>query len=207
MYEAYINEQRIGEQQLAPTPTNYKKNVKYNVFDVSEQLLSGDNAIGVVLGNGRYVSMRMPGEPSSKDVEHFDMPKLLLQLEVEYIDGSRQLVCSDDTWKLSVDGPIQANNEFDGEVYDANKEMPGWNKAGFNDYMWMRVETMDKPGGELSSQSNPNIKVMDKLQPIAINELGKGVYVLDMGQNMVGWLQMKVKGQKKTELLFALPNC
>ena len=142
----------------------------------------------------------MPGEPSSKDVEHFDMPKLLLQLEVEYIDGSRQLVCSDDTWKLSVDGPIQANNEFDGEVYDANKEMPGWNKAGFNDYMWMRVETMDKPGGELSSQLNPNIKVMDKLQPIAINELGKGVYVLDMGQNMVGWLQMKVKGQKNDRI-------
>ena len=200
LYEAYINEQRIGEQQLAPTPTNYKKNVKYNVFDVSEQLLSGDNAIGVVLGNGRYVSMRMPGEPSSKDVEHFDMPKLLLQLEVEYIDGSRQLVCSDDTWKLSVDGPIQANNEFDGEVYDANKEMPGWNKAGFNDYMWMRVETMDKPGGELSSQSNPNIKVMDTLQPVAINEIEKGVYVLDMGQNMVGWLQMKVKGQKNDRI-------
>lgn len=205
LYEAYINEQRIGEQQLAPAPTNYNKDVKYNVFDVSEQLASGNNAIGVVLGNGRYVSMRMSGEPSSKDVEHFDMPKLLLQLEVQYADGSRQLICSDNTWKLSVDGPVQANNEFDGEIYDANKEMPGWNKAGFDETMWMRVELMERPTGKLSAQMNPNIQVMDTIHPITINELEKGVYVLDMGQNMVGWLQMKAKGQKddKISLRFA----
>ena len=196
LYELFVNGSRIGEQQLAPAPTNYNKIVKYNVFDVTDQLTSGGNAIGVVLGNGRLVSMRMPGEPSSKDVEHFDMPKLLLQLEIQYADGSSQLICSDRTWKMTVDGPIQANNEFDGEIYDANKEMPGWNKTGFNDAMWMQVELMDKPEGKLSAQMNPNIKVMDTLQPIAINETGEGVYMLDMGQNMVGWLQMKVKGQK-----------
>ena len=205
LYELFVNGHRIGEQQLAPAPTNYNKIVKYNVFDVTQQLTSGDNAIGVVLGNGRLVSMRMPGEPSSKDVEHFDMPKLLLQLEIQYADGSSQLICSDRTWKMTVDGPIQANNEFDGEVYDANKEMPGWDTAGFNDAMWMQVETMEEPAGKLSAQMNPNIKVMDTLQPITINETGEDVYVLDMGQNMVGWLQMKVKGQKddKVTLRFA----
>ena len=130
LYEAFVNGHRIGDQQLAPTPTNYRKNVKYNTFDVTGQLRSGENAIGVVLGNGRYVSLRMPGEPSSKDVEHFDVPKLLLQLEVRYADGSIEMVCSDNSWKLSVDGPIRANNEFDGEVYDANREMPGWSEAG-----------------------------------------------------------------------------
>ena len=196
LYEATVNNNRVGEQQLAPTPTNYTKSVKYNTFDVTELVASGDNAIGVVLGNGRLVSMRMPGEPSSKDVEHFDMPKLLLQLEIQYADGSRQEVCSDRTWKLSVDGPIRANNEFDVEMYDANKEMPGWNQAGFDDSMWMQVETMEKPAGELSAQMNPHIQVMDTLQPVAIHQVGEGVYVLDMGQNMVGWLQMRVKGQK-----------
>ena len=205
LYEAYLNEQRIGDQQLAPGPTNYTKRVMYNSFDVTQQLTDGDNAIGVVLGNGRWVSMRMPGEPSSKDVEHYGVPQLLLQLEVEYADGSTQLVASDASWKLSIDGPIQANNEFDGEVYDANKEMPGWAKAGFDDAQWMMVEIMEKPAGELCAQMNPNITVMDTLRPVAIHAVGEEAYVLDMGQNMVGWLQMKAHGAKddKVTLRFA----
>ncbi|MCR4764863.1 MAG: glycoside hydrolase family 78 protein, partial [Bacteroidaceae bacterium] len=205
LYEAYLNAQRIGQQQLAPGPTNYNKEVKYNTFDVTQQIISGHNAIGVVLGNGRWVSMRMPGQPSSKDVEHYGVPQLLLQLEVEYADGTTQVICTDDTWKLSVDGPIQANNEFDGEIYDANKEMPGWTQAGFDASMWMPVETMQAPKGTLTAQMNPNICVMDTLHPVAIHAVGKDAYVLDMGQNMVGWVQMKVKGQSgdKITLHFA----
>ena len=195
LYEAFVNGQRLGDQQLAPGPTNYNKLVKYNTFDVTQLLTEGDNAIGVVLGNGRLVSMRMPGEPSSKDVEHFGLPKLLLQLEIDYADGSRQLLCSDSSWKMTIDGPIQANNEFDGEVYDARKEMPGWNEPNFQDDMWMMVELMDKPAGRLSAQMNRQIKVMDRLNPVSVSKIQDSVYVLDMGQNMVGWLQMKVQGQ------------
>ena len=200
LYEAYVNGSRLGEQQLAPGPTNYNKLVKYNTYDVTDLLADGDNAIGVVLGNGRLVSMRLPGEPSSKDVEHYDLPKLLLQLEVDYADGTHQIVCSDTSWKLTIDGPIQANNEFDGEVYDARKEMLGWNKAHFKDDMWMRTEIMDKPKGKLSAQLNRQIKVMDILKPVSINEIQDGVYVLDMGQNMVGWLQMQVQGQANDQI-------
>ena len=200
LYEAYVNGNRLGEQQLSPGPTNYNKLVKYNTFDVTDLLSDGDNAIGVVLGNGRLVSMRLPGEPSSKDVEHYDLPKLLLQLEVDYADGTHQIVCSDTSWKLTIDGPIQANNEFDGEVYDARKEMLGWNKAHFKDDMWMRTEIMDKPKGKLSAQLNRQIKVMDILKPVSINEIQDGVYVLDMGQNMVGWLQIQVQGQANDQI-------
>ena len=200
LYEAFINDIRVGNQQLAPGPTNYSQSVKYNTFDVTDFLTFGDNAIGVTLGNGRLVSMRLPGEPSSKDVEHYDVPKLLLQLEVEYANGKKETLCSDTSWKMSVEGPIQANNEFDGEVYDANREMPGWTKAGFNEAMWMRTERMEAPAGKLSAQMNPNIKVMDVVKPMAIHETNKGVYVLDMGQNMVGWLQLKVQGQKDDQI-------
>lgn len=200
LYEAYVNGNRLGEQQLAPGPTNYNKLVKYNTFDVTDLLSNGDNAIGVVLGNGRLVSMRLPGEPSSKDVEHFDLPKLLLQLEVDYADGTHQIVCSDTSWKLTIDGPIQANNEFDGEIYDARKEMLGWNKTHFKDDMWMRTELVDKPKGKLSAQLNRQIKIMDRLKPVSINEIQDGVYVLDMGQNMVGWLQMQVQGQANDQI-------
>lgn len=196
LYEAFINGERIGNQQLAPAPTDYDKLVVYNTFDVTDMLNAGNNAIGVTLGNGRLVSMRLPGEPSSKDVEHFDVPKLLLEVDIEYNDGQKYFISSDQSWKMSVEGPVQSNNEFDGELYDATKEMPGWNNVGFDDSMWMRVEQMEAPKGKLRSQLNRNIKVMDTLKPVSVHEIKESVYVLDMGQNMVGWLQMKVKGQK-----------
>lgn len=193
-YEVYINEKRIGEDVFAPTPTDYTKVVKYNTYDVSSQLSSGGNGIGVVLGNGRYFSMREPG------VRHFGFPKMILQLEVTYSDGSRQTILSDDSWKVTADGPILANNEFDGEEYDARKEMNGWNKAGFDDSKWQQAELVKTPGGKLEAQLNPNMRIMETIRPVAIKEVKQGMYILDMGQNMVGWLKMKVKGKAGDEV-------
>jgi alpha-L-rhamnosidase len=105
-------------------------------------------------------------------------------------------VVSDDTWKVTADGPIRANNEYDGEEYDATKEMPGWNAAGFDDAAWLPAEPVAAPGGRVAAQANPNIKVMETIRPVAIQSLDSGVYVLDMGQNMVGWVRMKVKGNR-----------
>lgn len=210
LYEAFINEDRIGDQQLAPTPTDYNKSVKYNVFDVTDKVKSGNNAIGVTLGNGRFVAMRYP---SSMDfiklgippLSHYGLPKLLLQLEVAYTDGTTQTVVSDASWKITANGPIRSNNEFDGEVYDANKELTGWNATGYDDSAWSAVEMVAAPAGKLTAQLNPNIKVMDKVTPVAINETKPDTYVLDMGQNMVGWLQIKakVKGGDKISMRFA----
>ena len=198
-YEAYINGTRIGTQVLSPTPTDYSKVVKYNTFDVTRQVLSGKNAIGISLGNGRYFSMRPP------HVRHFGFPKMILQLEVEFTDGSRQVVVSDDTWKVTANGPIRTNNEFDGEEYDARMEMPGWNKAGFDDSLWEKAEQVSAPEGKLEAQINRNIKVMEVIRPVSISESGNGKYIMDMGQNMVGWLRMKVKGNKgdQVQLRFA----
>jgi alpha-L-rhamnosidase len=194
LYEAYINAARIGEQVLSPTPTDYSKSVKYNVFDVSEQLVEGNNAIGVVLGNGRFFTMR------KGQVRNFGFPIMILQLEIEYADGSAQTLVSDDSWKATADGPILANNEFDGEEYDARKEFPGWNKAGFDDSAWIPAELVDPPGGQLEAQINRNIKVMETIRPKSLNEIRPGIFVMDMGQNMVGWLRMNVKGTAGDEV-------
>jgi alpha-L-rhamnosidase len=198
-YEAYINAKRIGNQELSPTPTDYSKVVKYNTFDVTGLLSKGDNAIGVTLGNGRFFSMRI------HEVRHFGYPKMILQLEVDYAGGGRTVVVSDDTWKVTVDGPIRTNNEFDGEEYDARKEMPGWDTAGFDDTGWLQAETVASPGGRLEAQLNRNIKVMETIRPVAVNEPKPGLFILDMGQNMVGWLRMKVKGEEgdQVQLRFA----
>jgi alpha-L-rhamnosidase len=186
-YKLYINGQKIGDHELS-TPTDYAQTVQYNTFDVTDALVQGKNALATVLGNGRYFSLR-------KGDTHFGFPKLILQLEIEYPDGSWQTVLSDNTWKLTVDGPIGANNEFDGEEYNALKEMPGWNKAGFDDSNWQQAELVEAPGGKLEAQLNRKIKVMETIQPIGVRQLKPDTFILDMGQNMVGWLRMKVKGQ------------
>ena len=193
-YELYVNGQMIGDQVLAEPPTDYTQSVKYNTFDVTSYLKQGVNAIGTVLGNGRYFTMRPKYKP--KKIKEFGFPKMLLQLEVEYTDGTTQTIISDTNWKFTADGPIRTNNEYDGEEYDATKEFPGWSKPGFNDSQWLKAELVEAPGGKLDAQMNEPMRVMDTIKPISINQLKKDVWILDMGQNMAGWLQMRVKGSR-----------
>ncbi|XHR92866.1 family 78 glycoside hydrolase catalytic domain [Mucilaginibacter sp. UC70_90] len=193
-YELYINGQMIGDQVLAQAPTDYTESVKYNTFDVTAYLKQGNNAIGTVLGNGRYFTMRPKYKP--KKIKEFGFPKMLLQLEVEYTDGTKQTIVSDDNWHFTADGPIRTNNEYDGEEYDATKEFAGWDQPGFNDSQWLKAELVQAPGGKLDAQMNEPIRVMDTIKPVSINQLKKDVWILDLGQNMAGWLQMRVKGNR-----------
>jgi alpha-L-rhamnosidase len=193
-YELYMNGQPIGDQVLAEPPTDYTQSVKYNTFDVTAYMKGGVNAVGAVLGNGRYFTMRPKYKP--KKIKEFGFPKMLLQLEVEYADGSKQTIVSDGNWKFTADGPIRTNNEYDGEEYDATKEFPGWSNTGFDDSKWLKAELVQSPGGKLDAQMNEPIRVMDTIKLISINQLKKDVWILDMGQNMAGWIQMRVKGNR-----------
>ena len=200
LYELYINGEKIGDQVLAPGPTDYSKTIFYNTFDVTKQLKDGKNALGVVLGNGRFFTMRQNYKPQKW--HDFGFPRLLLQLEIEYNDGTKQIVASDESWKATADGPIRTNNEYDGEEYDARKELSGWNKKDFNDAAWLKVDVMKTPGGILKAQMNPPMKVMERLKPASITKLSSNKYILDMGQNMAGWLKMNVKGKKGDAVTF-----
>lgn len=206
LYKLHVNGKVIGDQELSPTPTDYRKEVKYNTFDLTENFRQGTNAVGVVLGNGRFLHMRkgIPYLHMGKIIS-FQYPKMIFRLELEYKDGSRQTITSDNSWKVTADGPIRANNEYDGEEYDAWKEMSGWDKSGFNDEKWLVAEQVTPPEGKLGAQLNLNIKVMDSLRPVGIKELKEGTFIIDMGQNMVGWVRMKVKGSKgdQVQLRFA----
>lgn len=105
LYELYINGKRIGNQVLAPAPTDYRKTVLYNTFDVTE-VIAGRNAIGVTLGNGRFYTMRQNYKPYK--IPNFGYPKMRLDLIIEYTDGTREVVASDNSWKLTADGPIRS---------------------------------------------------------------------------------------------------
>ncbi len=191
LYELFINGQRVGEQVLAPVPTDYRKTILYNSFDVTSLLTQNKNAIGVTLGNGRFYTMRQNYKPYK--IANFGYPKMRLNLIVEYEDGSSETIASDLSWKLTADGPIRSNNEYDGEEYDARKEMDGWNKIGYDDASWLPVQRVSVPTGTLRASMTPNMKVVDRITPVAIHKIGEK-YILDMGQNMAGWIRMKIKG-------------
>ncbi|WPU92375.1 family 78 glycoside hydrolase catalytic domain [Mucilaginibacter sabulilitoris] len=193
-YELYVNGKIIGDQVLAEPPTDYTQSVKYSTFDVTENIKQGTNAIATVLGNGRFFTMRPKYKP--KKIKEFGFPKMLLQLEVEYANGAKQLIISDGSWKFTADGPIRTNNEYDGEEYDATKEFIGWSNAGFDDSKWLNAGLVESPGGKLVAQMNEPIKVMSVVKPVGITQLKPGTWIMDMGQNMAGWLQMRVKGNR-----------
>lgn len=203
LYEVYINGQKIGHQVLAPAPTDYSKTVLYNTFDVTDNVKQGKNAIATVLGNGRFFAMRQNYKPHKWHT--FGFPKMLLQLELEYSDGTKQIIGTDASWKVTADGPIRTNNEYDGEEYDATKELTGWDNAGYNDGAWLKAELVKAPGGNIVAQLNENMKVMETLKPVSIKQLSPTKYILDMGQNMAGWVKMNVSGKRgeKVKLRFA----
>lgn len=198
LYELYINGQKVGNDVLTPAPTDYTKNVKYNTYDITSYLKNGKNAVGTILGNGRFFAMRQHSKPYK--IKTFGFPKVLMNIHILYKDGTISNVDTDDSWKGTADGPIRTNNEYDGEEYDATKAMDGWNNVGFNDSKWLKAEFVQEPTGTYEAQLNDNMRVMKTLKPITVTQMPNNRYILDMGQNMVGWLQIKVKGQKGQQI-------
>ena len=193
--ELYLNGKKVGDEVLSPGLTEYPKRVFYVTHDVTKLLKRGANCVGAWLGNGRYYAPRSTVPTGTRT---YGYPKLQLELRIEYTDGSTAAVVSDGTWKLTTEGPIRANNEYDGEEYDARKEMPGWAEAGFKNEGWEPAQTVAAPGGKLVAQMIRPIRVVQTIKPVSFKELSHGVWIYDLGQNMVGWCRLKVRGKAGT---------
>ncbi|MCL6524788.1 MAG: glycoside hydrolase family 78 protein [Thermoflavifilum sp.] len=191
IYQLFLNGKKVGKEELSPDPTQYDKRIFYNTFDVSTFLRPGKNAIGVILGNGRFYAMRW-GKSGLPAIAHYGYPKMIVQLEITYTDGSRQIIKSDNSWKVTADGPIRANNEYDGEIYDATKELTGWDRVGYDDHHWLTAQYTQPPSNDLEAQMDPLITMMDTVKPKSIYQIAPGKYVFDMGQNMVGWVEIHI---------------
>jgi alpha-L-rhamnosidase len=197
LFEAYLNGEKVGHDSLVPALSEYDKRVFYMTYDVTKLVRPGANALGVMLGNGRFFAMRTE---IPTHMRTFGYPKLRLQLEMETADGKIERVCSDETWKLTTDGPIRANNEYDGEFYDARKELAGWSRSGFNGAGWQQAQVVEGPAGVLSAQPIAPIRVTETLKPVSVHEVRPGIYIFDMGQNMVGWCRLSVAGPRGTKV-------
>ena len=195
--ELYLNGAKVEDAVLSPGLTDYDKRVLYVTYDVTRQVRSGANAIGVWLGNGRFWAPR--GQEPMK-TRSFGTPRLRLQMEIELTDGHKQQIISDPTWAMTDNGPIRANNEFDGEEYDARMEIPGWASPGFKGSGWTAAEVVAAPGGKMAAQMAEPLRVTETIQPLKFWESSPGVYIYDMGQNMVGWCRLNVAGPAGTRV-------
>jgi alpha-L-rhamnosidase len=196
-FDLFLNGEKVSDDVMDPALSDYAKALYYVTFDVTKQLRRGGNALGVILGNGRFFAPRgvVPAPTAS-----FGYPKLLLQLEIEYADGAKTTVVSDKSWRLTSDGPIRANNEYDGEEYDARLEMPGWASARFDDSKWEPAQLMAAPGGALRAQMIEPMRVTQTIRPVAMTNPKPGIYIVDMGQNFYGTVRLKAAGPCGTEV-------
>lgn len=199
-YELYLDANKVGDRVLDPVFTDYQKTVKYAAYDLTEQLQNqGPHCIAAILGNGFY---------NHQERDLFQMekanwktpPKLLLQLMIEYKDGSQELILSDTSWKWSY-GPIVYNSIRGGETIDARKRMPGWNSAGFEDTEWKRCETVPAPPGRLEFQYMPPMRETRTLEPVTVWNVNDSTTVFDFGENLTGYADITVKTEEGQRII------
>ena len=196
LYEPHLNGQIVGEDVLMPGWTDYNKRVRYQVYDVAAQLRQGENALGAILGDGWYC-----GNVAWYGRENYgDRPKLLAQLAITFEDGSTQTVATDEQWKVAY-GPILESDMLMGESYDARRELTGWDAAGFDDADWWTATTFPGSDAALEATNGPPIRRQEQLRPQDIRKMPahRGpIWIVDMGQNMVGWVRLRVSGPAGT---------
>jgi alpha-L-rhamnosidase len=193
LYEAEINGNRVGDHVFSPGWTVYDERLRYQTFDVTKMLIEGRNAIGAVLGDGWFRG-RIGFGGGRRNIYGRQLA-LLVQLEVQYEDGSSERIVSDDAsaWRATT-GAILLSDIYDGETYDARLEHSGWTMPGFDDSAWSPVQTVDWNMNALEAPLNPPVRRIGKVAPVAVHLSPSGKTIVDFGQNLVGRLTIKVKG-------------
>ncbi|MGH2622440.1 MAG: family 78 glycoside hydrolase catalytic domain, partial [Sphingobacterium sp.] len=196
LFELSINGQRIGDHMLDPMYTRFDRRTLYVTHDVTKALQSGDNAIGVLLGNGWYNHQPLAVWDFDK-APWRNRPAFCMDLHIVYTDGSEETIVSQRDWKTS-SGAIIANNIYTGEHYDARLEQKGWDMPGFDDSKWQRVRYRSAPTNNIVSQQIAPIRLVKTYEPISLKKFDEKTYLFDMGQNMAGITKLKVSGPAGT---------
>ena len=207
-YNVHINGQLVGDDYFAPGWTDYNKRVYYNTYDVTDMLEKGNNAVGAILADGwysGYIGWGRKRDHYGKNI------RFMAQIDVEYSDGSKETIITDDSWKATADGPLDEADILMGERYDARKEMPGWDKAKYDDSAWKKVDVTESINAKIEPFPTVTVKKFRELKPLSVKEPLSGSFVYDLGSNFAGFARLKVQAPKGTEIKLAfgemlLPN-
>lgn len=198
LYEFYINGTKIGSDNFTPGWTDYNKRVYYQVYDVTKNITTGKNAVGSIISDGWYAGYLgyalLVGNPV---VKHFygNVPLLKAEIEVEFTDGRKQIIGTDETWKTS-HGPLVEADILNGETYDARLEFNGWNKPGFEDKNWKNAELYpDKEDRIMTVYPGNPVRVYQQLNAVNVTAQKDGKYIFNLGQNFSGNVRLRVRGK------------
>ena len=200
LYELYLNGKKVGNDLFTPGWTSYKKRLQYQTYDIID-LLKEKNAVGALLGDGWYRG-RLGWIKGNKP--YGTQLALLVQIQLNYSDGTSQTIISDKDWKIG-QSPVLSSSIYDGENYDANLEKKDWCLAGYDDKSWTNAITIEHSKSIIVAPQGVPVRAIQEITPLKIITTPKGETVWDLGQNMVGWVRLKVKGTKgqKATIKFA----
>ena len=183
---------------LTPGWTDYRDRVQYQVYDITDNIRSGENAAGMFLGNMWWSSGLgwMGGRKYSQGpVRGF------CQIELEYKDGATEVIATDESWMGHI-SPVKDNSIYQGEKYDARLEINGWSAPGLDEEGWTPVKRYTEEDTlVLSAQAGPPLRIDREIEPVSVTEVAPGKFVYDMGINMVGFARLKVQGEAGTEVI------
>ncbi len=190
--ELHLNGRRVDDHLLSPNWTQYQRRIEYDMHDVTPLIQSGTNCIGAILGNSWWSSGLGPMQ-SQRAAAPGDNLKCFCELHIDYADGSHQVICSDDNWRVHP-SPIMSDSIYNGETYDARLESPGWNEPRFDDSAWFSAQSAPISDGiKFSARTDEPIRIIDTIEPRLISEPAPGMFVLDFGQNHSGVMRIRVR--------------
>jgi alpha-L-rhamnosidase len=189
LYQLFLNGKKVGDELFTPGWTSYNKRLQYQTFDVTD-MVKNNNAVSAIVGDGWYRGFIGWGGQRNY---YGDKLALLVQLKIDFTDGTSETIITDENWKVS-NGPILKSDIYNGELYDARLDMAGWNSTGFNDNDWAKVSVINHTKDNLIAPQGVPVKAVEEITPIELVTTPKGETVFDMGQNMVGWVRIKLKG-------------
>lgn len=198
LYELYINGKPIGDHRLDPMYTRFDRRNLYVTYDLTRYLQSGKNAVGMLLGNGWY-NFQSSAVWDFERAPWRNRPAVCLDIRITYSDGTTEIISTDKTWKTML-GPLTFNSIYTGEHYDARKEIPDWNKPGFNDSKWNDVIIRQAPSANITAQAMAPVRNVEKVVPVSFKKLNDTAYLYDLGRNIAGVSQVTLTGDSSTRI-------
>jgi alpha-L-rhamnosidase len=206
LYEARLNGRRVGDGFLTPGWTDYTQRIAYQTYDVTSLLNQGDNILGAILADGWYAGF-YGFDPKRAGAHYGEVPELLAQLVLRLADGSDQRIVTDGQWE-SAAGSIRHADLLMGERHDLAREPHGWDVPGFIPHSgasgaggaWRPVRVRERDGTPLVADLGPPVRVTQEIAPRSIATDDHGRHIVDFGQNLTGWLRVKVEGPPGTQI-------